>query len=252
MSTALPRSHRLSPVPLLLVVAAAAWLVVVLLARAMRGMSGSMDLGPAAFTGVWVLMMVAMMLPSVAPLAALYTRTFGEDRRRRTAEMVAGYLLVWSLAAVPAYGLALLADRVVPAHRTASRVFAVAVFAACGVYQLTPVKERCLAHCRSPLGFVLGYANFKGRTRDLRVGLHHGAFCLGCCWALMLLLVSFGLMHVLAMVGLAAVVLAEKTWRWGPALARAVGVAALVLAVLVVWWPGLAPGLQTAPMANTG
>jgi predicted metal-binding membrane protein len=87
---------------------------------------------------------------------------------------------------------------------------------------------------------------FRGRTRDLRVGLYHGAFCLACCWGLMALLVAFGLMNVIAMVVLAAAVLTEKTWAWGPQFGRVLGIAALGLAVAVVFVPGLAPGLSQA------
>ena len=126
-------------------------------------------------------------------------------------------------------------------------VLAVAIFAACGGYQLTPLKDRCLARCRSPLGFVLKLGAYQGRTRDLRVGLYHGAFCLACCWALMALLVAFGLMNVIAMVVLAGSVLVEKTWVWGPRFSRLLGVAALGLALAVIFVPGLAPGLHQEP-----
>jgi predicted metal-binding membrane protein len=82
-------------------------------------------------------------------------------------------------------------------------------------YQLTPLKDRCLARCRSPPGFMLKLGAYRGRTRDLRAGLYHGTFCLACCWALMALLVAFGLMNVIAMVILAGAVLTEKPWaRW--------------------------------------
>jgi predicted metal-binding membrane protein len=109
------------------------------------------------------------------------------------------------------------------------------------------LKDRCLARCRSPLGFVLKLGAYQGRTRDLRVGLYHGAFCLACCWALMALLVAFGLMNVIAMVVLAGSVLVEKTWVWGPRFSRLLGVAALGLAFAVIFVPGLAPGLHQVP-----
>ena len=127
---------------------------------------------------------------------------------------------------------------------------AVAIFAACGAYQLTPLKDRCLARCRSPLGFMLKLGAYRGRTRDLRAGLYHGTFCLACCWALMAVLVAFGLMNVIAMVVLAGAVLAEKTWARGARFSRALGIAALALAVAVIFEPGLAPGLHYA--AGTG
>ena len=244
MTSATPTLRRLTPgASALLVVAAVAWIGVLAVARDMGSMPGTMGLGLGAFVAVWGLMMTAMMLPSVAPFASLYTRTFREHRGVRLVTFAAGYLVVWVGAALPAYALASAADAAVGDDATAATALAVAIFVACGVYQLTPFKDRCLAHCRSPLGFTLKYAAYRGRTRDLRVGIHHGGFCLGCCWGLMTLLVAFGLMNVTAMVLLAGAVLVEKTARWGPGFGRALGVAALGLAVLVIFVPGLAPGL---------
>ena len=245
LTSAAPTLRQLTPqTSLLLVAAAGAWAGVAMLARGMGSMPGTMGLGIGSFVAVWALMMSAMMLPSVVPFASLYVRTFGDSRGWRLAGFASGYLIVWTLAALPAFGLAWLADLLAQAHPTAATTLAVAIFAACGVYQLTPLKDRCLARCRSPLGFVLKLGGYRGRTRDLRVGLYHGAFCLACCWALMALLVAFGLMNVIAMVVLAVAVLVEKTWAWGPAFARGLGIAALVLAVLVAFEPALAPGLH--------
>jgi predicted metal-binding membrane protein len=244
-SSTAPSLRRLTPLAsLLLLAAAAAWLGVVAVVGDMGSMPGTMGLGLGSFVAVWTLMMTAMMLPSVAPFGSLYTRTFREHRVERLAVFAAGYLLIWSAAAFPAYGLAWVADRFVEDNGTATTALAAVILLACGVYQLTPLKERCLAHCRSPLGFTLKYAAYRGRTRDLRVGVHHGAFCLGCCWALMALLVVFGLMNVVAMVALAAIVLVEKTWVWGLQFGRVLGVVALVLAVLVIFLPEIAPGLD--------
>jgi predicted metal-binding membrane protein len=235
---------------LVLLAAAVAWAGVAVVARHMGSMPGTMGLGIGVFVAVWALMMAAMMLPSVTPFASLYWRTLPDWRYWRLAAFACGYLIVWTLAALPAYGLAGLAGWLVAGHRAVATVLAVAIFAACGVYQLTPLKDRCLAHCRSPLGFVLKLGGYRGRTRDLRVGLYHGAYCLACCWALMALLVAFGLMNVIAMVVLAGAVLAEKTWIWGPRFSRVLGVAALGLAVAVILVPGLAPGLRQ--VANPG
>jgi predicted metal-binding membrane protein len=148
------------------------------------------------------------------------------------------------LAALPAYGLAWLGDRAIGGNPATSTALAAVIFGACGIYQLTPVKGRCLARCRSPLGFVLKFGSYRGRTRDLRVGVSHGWFCLGCCWALMALLIALGLMNLAAMIVLAGLVLAEKTGPWGRRLSQVLGIAALVLAVVVVFQPHLAPGLQ--------
>ena len=234
-------------VAFLLIVAAGAWTATIVLAQSMAGMTGTMGLGLAAFVAIWTLMMAAMMLPSVTPTASLYARTVQSNRAVRITGLVVGYLAVWAAAGLPAYGLAWLTGRVTGMHPGAAHILAVAVFAAAGLYQLTPLKDRCLAHCRSPLGLLLHYGSYRGKTRDLRVGVHHGGYCLGCCWALMVILIAVGVMNIAAMVGLAAVVLVEKTWRWGPAAGRVAGVAALALAVATIWFPWLAPGLHAAP-----
>ncbi|HUC23021.1 MAG TPA: DUF2182 domain-containing protein [Streptosporangiaceae bacterium] len=245
------RGQATREVAVLLILAAGAWAATLALARGMAGMTGTMGLGLALFVPIWTLMMAAMMLPSVMPTASLYARTFRDHRAVRTAGLVVGYLAVWAAAGVPAYGLAWLAGWLTGTHRSAAHVLAVAVFAVCGVYQLSSLKDRCLAHCRSPLGLLLHYGSYQGRTRDLRVGIHHGGYCLGCCWGLMAILIAVGVMNVAAMVGLAALVLIEKAWRWGPAAGRLAGVAALGFAVALIWLPWLAPGLQaTPPMMN--
>ncbi len=234
---------------LLLIAAAGAWVAVVMLARGMAGMTGTMGLGLAVFLAVWTLMMAAMMLPSVAPTASLYAKTVRGNRTVRIAALVVGYLGAWAAAGLPAYGLIWLAGWLADRHPSAAHVIAAGLFAGCGIYQLSSLKSRCLAHCRSPIALLLHYGSYRGWSRDLRAGAHHGGYCLGCCWGLMLILVAVGVMNVAAMVGLAAVVLLEKTWRWGPALGRLAGVAALALAVAVFWFPWLAPGLHaTAPM----
>ena len=238
--------HLTPPASVLLLGAAAAWVGVVVLARHMGPMPGTMGLGIGSFVAVWSLMMAAMMLPSVTPFASVYTRTFTDNRTARLVSLAGGYLLVWSAAAIPAYGVAWVADRAVGGHPAAATALAVTIFAACGAYQLTPVKDRCLARCRSPLGFVMTVGSYRGRTRDLRAGVYHGWFCLACCWALMALLVAFGLMNLAAMTVLAAVVLIEKAGPSRRRFSQSLGVVALVLAALVIFQPHLAPGLQPA------
>ena len=239
-------------VAFLLIVAAGAWAATIALARGMAGMPGTMGLGLAAFVAVWTLMMAAMMLPSVTPTASLYARTIQGKRAARIAGLVVGYLAVWAAAGLPAFGLAWLAGRLTGLHPGAAHIVAVTVFAVAGLYQLSPLKDRCLAHCRSPLGLLLHYGSYRGRSRDLRVGVHHGGYCLGCCWALMVILIAVGVMNVAVMVGLAALVLTEKVWRWGPVAGRIAGAAALALAVATIWLPWLAPGLHAAPPMMMG
>jgi predicted metal-binding membrane protein len=245
MTTAVPSLRRLTPqAAVLLLVATVAWLVTVGRAGAMAGMTGTMGLGLPVFVGMWTLMMAAMMLPSVAPVASMYQRSVRSYRALRLAGFTGGYLLAWVGAGIPAFLLTAFVARLVNDHPAWATAVAVAVFAACGVYQLTPLKSRCLRHCRSPLSLLLHYGSYQGALRDVRAGAHHGAYCLGCCWSLMALFVVVGVMNLAAMVVLAAVVLAEKLWVHGEALSRAVGVAALVLAVAVIWLPALAPGLH--------
>jgi predicted metal-binding membrane protein len=251
MTTTAPSLRRLTPqAAVLLLAAAVAWLVTAGRAGAMAGMTGTMGLGLAAFVGMWTLMMAAMMLPSVAPVASMYQRSVRSWRALRLAGFTGGYLLAWAGAGIPAFLLTGFVTRLVNDHPAWATTIAVAVFAACGVYQLTPLKARCLKHCRSPLS-LLHYGAYHGRLRDVRAGAHHGAYCLGCCWSLMALFVVVGVMNLAAMVVLAAVVLAEKLWVHGELLARLVGVAALALAVAVIWVPALAPGLhETSQMMS--
>jgi predicted metal-binding membrane protein len=218
----------------------------------MGPMPGTMGLGIGAFVAVWALMMAAMMLPSATPFASLYTRSFTDKRGLRLTALASGYLLVWTFAAIPAFGLAWLAGRLLGNHPAGATALAVGIFVACGIYQLTPMKDRCLARCRSPLGFVLKFGSYRGWSRELRVGLYHGGFCLACCWALMALLIAFGLMNLGAMIALSAFVLVEKTTSWGIRFGRALGVAALILAVLVIFEPALAPGLHSTPSPMMG
>ena len=163
-------------VAFLLILAAGAWVATIALARGMAGMTGTMGLGLALFVSVWTLMMAAMMLPSVAPTASLYARTVQSNRAVRITGLVVGYLAVWAVAGVPAFGLAWLTGWLTGNHPVAAHIVAVAVFAAVGIYQLSSLKDRCLAHCRSPLGLLLHYGSYRGRSRDLRVGAHHGGY----------------------------------------------------------------------------
>lgn len=229
--------------PLLLLAAAGAWAGMIAIANGMGAMPGTMGMGIASFTLMWALMMAAMMLPSVVPFAALYTRSFRRDRGLRLLALTGGYLIVWTLPAIPTYALAWVVERAAASHPIVTTVVPVVGFAACGVYQLTTLKDRCLAHCRSPIGDAFKYAACEGRTRDLRVGISHGLYCLGCCWALMSLLLSFGLMNVPAMVALTAVVLIEKFWSRGPLFGRVAGVVALLIAVVLAFRPELSPWL---------
>jgi len=208
------------------------------------GMPGTMGMSFWSFLVMWTLMMAAMMLSSMAPLALLYGRTITAHRGPRVTAVGGGYVLAWGATGVVAFVLADLFGDAAADRSTLAQWVAVACFVAAGLYQLTPLKKRCLEHCRSPLAHLMHYLGFRGPLRDVRAGAHHGLFCLGCCWALMVLMVAFGVMNVAAMVGLALVIAVEKHWRHGERFARAVGVVAVAWALLIVVDPGFAPGLD--------
>jgi predicted metal-binding membrane protein len=232
---------------------AAAWAVTIMLAANMGNGPGTMGLALLPFLGLWVVMMAAMMLPSAAPVAVLWARLIsgasaGPARAGRMSAFLAGYLLAWAACGVVAYAALAGAGRLVMASPGPARWLGVAIFAAAGSYQFTPWKDFCLRRCRSPIGALMYYAGFKGRSRDVRVGLHHGATCAGCCWGLMIVLVAVGVMNIAVMAALAAVVFAEKLWRHGKLLAQVAGVALVVAGIVAIWYPWLLPGLHVSGM----
>ena len=226
-------------VALLLAFAALAWLAV---DRRMDGMDG-MALGSlAAYSGAWALMMAAMMFPSISPTVALY------DRLRRghhgpaaaTAGFVTGYLATWTAFGVLAYAVARIAGT--PAWDGAGHVLAGVVVLGAAGYQLSALKERCLTRCRGGLVWLLEHWR-DGPLGALRLGATHGAWCVGCCWALMAALFVLGLMSLGWMAFVAALIAAEKLLPW--ARGTSIGIAALlaVLGVSVALIPGRVPGL---------
>jgi predicted metal-binding membrane protein len=150
---------------------------------------------------------------------------------------------VWVVTGVLAFTLAWSAGQIAMVSPWAAKIVAAAIFAIGGIYQFTPWKEQCLTRCRVPFSLLLRYASWRGINRHLRVGIHHGAFCLGCCWALMVLMLAFGLMNIGATLLLAAIVTLEKAWTHGVLFSRLVGGVCCILALAVLWIPGLAPGL---------
>jgi predicted metal-binding membrane protein len=233
--------------------AAVAWAVTVVLARTMGNGSGTMGLALLPFLGLWVVMMAAMMLPSVAPVAVLWTRLItgasaGPGRLIRMSAFLTGYLLTWAVVGAVAFAALVGTGRLVTASPTAAKWLGVMIFIAAGSYQLTPWKDWCLRRCRSPIGALMYYLGFKGRSRDLRVGLHHGATCAGCCWGLMIVLVAVGVMNVAVMAALAVVIFVEKLWRHGKPFGQAVGVLLVAVGVLAIWFPWLLPGLHVSVM----
>ncbi|MDR7481443.1 MAG: DUF2182 domain-containing protein [Armatimonadota bacterium] len=190
----------------------------------------------AVFVGGWTVMTVAMMLPGSLPLVNLFRRVVAQrpDRWGLLLRLGAGYLGVWA-----GFGAAAFAADLVVVHALVERLpwFAAllppGVLLAAGAFQFTALKERCLSQCRSPLTFLAGHWRGVHPGRDAwTLGLHHGLFCVGCCWALMLLMFAVGIAHLGWMLALGAIMAAERTLPWGDRLTRPVGAALVAWAVL--------------------
>ncbi len=195
----------------------------------------------ALLFAMWAIMMIGMMTPSVAPVVLLYARV-GRQAGAGTRAMAgswwffAGYLVAWmlfSLAATVGQWALERAALVTGSMALTSETLAAAVLLAAGLYQFTPLKRACLSHCQSPLAFVQRHGGFRRSARGaLSLGLRHGAHCVGCCWALMLLLFAAGIMHVLWLAGIAAFVLLERLL---PATRSPSLVAGIALIAVAAW-----------------
>jgi len=204
-------------------------------------------LGSAAwmFLPMWQAMMIAMMLPSSWPMLELYRRVAISSGERSpglaTVAVGAGYFGVWlafgAMVFAAGFGVSAGAMHSAPVSR-AMPLLAGAGLVLAGVFQLTPWKQACLRHCRSPLLF-LGHAWRPGIPGAVRIGIVHGAYCAGCCWALMLIQAALGVMNLGVMTAVAAVIGIEKLWRRGPFLARVTGVAAVAGGVYLATASGL-------------
>lgn len=188
-----------------------------------------------AMFAMWAIMMIGMMVPSAVPMVLLYARVAAKGRHLsrahgRTALFTAGYIAIWTLfsglATAAQWGLEAMA-LLTPAMRTASTAVGGALLFAAGAYQFTPAKQACLEHCRSPFVFVTRHWR-TGPLGALVMGLHHGAYCLGCCWLLMFLLFVVGVMNLLWVAIIAAFVLVEKAMPGGAVVARVSGAGLMV------------------------
>jgi len=245
---------RLALVTLLFALAALAWWST---AERMAGMDAGpgTDLGALGwFLGVWVVMMAAMMFPSVAPTVALYAQMTRRRGLSRPLLFASSYLLVWGVAGMAAYGLFHLGRSLFGADLgwdSGGRWFAGGVLMIAALYELTPLKNVCLARCRSPLGFLLG-AWRDGPRGALEMGAKHGAWCLGCCWALMAALFALGVMSLAWTALVAALIALEKTLPWGRAVTWTTAAVLLVLALALVAIPHDLPGLVVPGVAHGG
>ncbi len=236
---------RLGLVALLLALAAVAWWST---ADRMAGMDAGpgTDLGALGwFLGVWVVMMAAMMFPSLAPTVALYAKMTRRRGLDHALLFTGGYLIVWGSAGLAAYGMFRLGRDVFGgdlAWHAGGRWFAAGVLALAALYEVTPLKDVCLAKCRSPIGFLLGSWR-DGRLGALEMGSRQGGWCLGCCWALMAALFALGVMSLTWMALVAALIALEKTVPWGRAVTWGTAAVLLALAIAVVAAPHDISGL---------
>ena len=228
---------------ILLALAALAWW---LTAARMAGMDAGpgTDLGALSwFLGVWVVMMAAMMLPSLAPTVALYARMTRRHDWARPLLFAGGYLLVWGAGGLLSYGLFRLGKSVLGgevAWHSGGRFVAGGVLVVAALYELTPLKHACLAKCRSPLGFLLGTWR-DGRLGALEMGSRHAGWCVGCCWALMAAMFALGVMSIVWMALVAGLIAAEKSLPWRRAPAYATAAILVALGILMLTAPDAIP-----------
>jgi predicted metal-binding membrane protein len=246
---ALERRATLTTAGLLVALSAVAWWLTLDGARDMEPMVwGFADVGSAmpfsmaapVFLAMWTTMMVAMMFPTVMPIVLLHrlvVRRRGEGPLP-TVAFAAGYLVIWAVAGLVPLA-ALIGFRSVAEEAAWVDRAGGAVLVTAGLYQFTRWKETCQRACRSPLTFLTTHDFGGGSAGALRTGVSHGLFCLGCCWALMAVLVVVGLMNLVWMAGIAIVFLAEKHWRRGAGLARVVGTAVALFGAAVLVHPAL-------------
>lgn len=246
--------QRRAIVGLLWALAAAAWAVLIWQhPDATMDMTASVTIGPRAplFLVMWIVMMVAMMLPTAAPMILTFHKVQAANRQPRDAFVstwvfVAAYLVVWAFAGLAAYvGMQAAEAAIARAALPPSAVAQVggAIIVVAGIYQLTPLKDVCLSKCREPIDFIVtSYRD--GATSALEMGFLHGAYCLGCCWLLFVILFPLGIMNVAAMAAVTLIILAEKTLPW-PRFAPYATAGALVLyGALVITSPQLLPTFQ--------
>jgi predicted metal-binding membrane protein len=200
----------------LLLVSVAAW-------AALLAMGDEMPMGAGLWIGAWTVMMAAMMLPSTSPLVLLYAR---QSTAPSSALLAIGYVAVWAGVGLAAYAIDMrLPD---PSDRVVG-----AVLIGAGLYQLTPLKTACLTRCRNPADFLVTHWR-RGRVGALRLGVEHGAYCVGCCWALMGVLIVAGSMGLAWVLAIALVVAGEKLLPAGQLLGRLGGVGLLIAGIIVV------------------
>ena len=248
-AASLPRRDRIAVLGALAATTLLAWLYLVRMAAGMEAMDpmAAAQIRPwsaadfAAMFAMWAVMMVGMMLPSATPMTLIYAGVARKAERQGTpvaptAAFVTGYVAVWTAFSAAATLAQWALDRAAllsPMLTTTSPALGAALLVAAGIYQLTPAKDVCLQHCRAPAHFLASHWR-PGTLGALGLGARHGAWCLGCCWALMGLLFLGGVMNLLWIAAIALFVLAEKVLPGGRLAARASGLALIGLGALLL------------------
>ncbi|WP_309977338.1 DUF2182 domain-containing protein [Arthrobacter oryzae] len=256
-AASVPAGARIDPreiglIATLLILAAVSWVVT---STQLSGMDMGRwtDPGPLGFfVTTWVVMLAAMMFPSVAPMVVAYSRIQNHRRRQgryapagSTAVFVAGYLVAWTVFGVLAYGLYNAVASLLPGFfgsDQGGRYLAVAVILVAAAYQLTPAKNVSLMKCRNPMDFLL-HGLRPGYSGALRMGIEHGAWCVACCWALMVALFALGVMSLGWMALIGAFIAGEKMLPWKRLANRSIAVALAVIALGVAILPAATGGM---------
>jgi predicted metal-binding membrane protein len=253
MSTTTPQllqRERYLILGVLLVLAALAWGLLIWQAPMMNNQAMGLTMGMSAvlFIAIWAVMMIAMMFPAAAPMILMFGAIYASKRRQEqpyvpTWIFVSAYLLVWVLSGVLAYFLAIgvenLAGQSMWLMENATRISGIILVIA-GLYQLSPLKNVCLSKCRTPLQFLLTSWH-DGYTGAFRMGIEHGAFCLGCCWLLFVILFPLGIMNIAVMALVTALIFAEKALPVGRQISQLAGGGLIVYGVLVMFLPAALP-----------
>src|SRR3990172_8132265 len=229
---------------LLLVLAGGAWAILAWQSAAMDSMAMGLTMGMGAplFIAVWIVMMVAMMFPTAAPMILMFARVHAGKRERGqpfvpTWVFVSGYFAIWTIFGILAYATALgaesLASQSLWLSDNAARLGG-GVLVLAGLYQLSPLKRACLSKCRTPMAFILGSWR-DGYGGSFRMGLEHGIYCLGCCWFLFVILFPLGVMNVAAMALITFLIFAEESLSIGRQVGWAAALVAIAYGVLVIF-----------------
>jgi predicted metal-binding membrane protein len=240
---------------LLLILAAGAWALLVWqgVALDMGGMGPTMGLAAPLFLTIWVVMMVAMMFPTAAPMILAFHSIQSGKRARgetfvATWVFVGAYLFVWAISGIVAYAAALAAESIAGAAGLTGTLMARiggCLLIVAGLYQLSPWKNVCLTKCRTPMSFIITSWH-DGLGGALSMGVEHGLYCLGCCWLLFVILFPLGIMNIAAMAVITLLIFAEKSFRWGERIARIAAAALVFYGLIVLFVPAILPTFMAA------